>query len=882
MNINGNVNLGDAALDSLTVKSCSTFQNDVNIGSDSTDVLTITSQIDSNLIPVVDDGTGHYTLGSTGDRWNGVYANTLYANTVSVDNDATINGDLTVVGALNLTTGAVSAPNGSFSSITVTGTSNLNGTVNLGDATADNINVNGSINTDVIPVAGERHNLGSSGSKWSTVYANNVTVGDEMTVTNRLSITKNLVVSGNTQITNNLNVDGNITADGTWKNDAVVIVGSNGKLHANNTITNGTITNAMLANSKLTFRDGASGNTTLVDLGDTVSIYEGEGIDVFINSDSISIHGEDASTTNKGVASFSATNFSTSSGAVSIKSAGVPSAALVDTGVVATSYGSATAVPVITVNSKGQITSATTSTVAGVTNVTYTQSNNVITVATAAGSFKTDIDAANTTSGTGRGVASFDSGDFTVSSGHVVLKDATTGAVLAINGTANEVNVSRSNGTVTVGLPDDVTVTGQLNVGENIVVSGNLIVQGTTTTVNSETVNIADNLIVLNSNYTGSTPSENGGIVIERGTKANYQFIWNESAKRWSTDGRNLAANNFVGNLTGNASGSAATLATARSIGVNLTGDITGSGSANFDGSGNITINAATTYNNDVVLGTDTSGNYVATITDSAGIDVSGSGSENAAVTISLDLSELTTSTSDGDGDYFIVTDTLGAQKKLTKGNINLSGFNNDAGFSTTTGTVTSITVTAGDGLSGGGTVTSSGTVTLNVGAGAGIDVAADTISVESDLRGDVFYIGRDTNDYYVVNTTTHDWYLDGVLDMRLENDGDLHCDGDVVAYSTTTSSDRKLKDNITTVENALDKVLQLNGVEFTWKKDGTRSAGVIAQDVEKVLPQAVKEVNDLNTGEAYKTVKYDALHALLIESIRELKAEIDELKKNK
>jgi hypothetical protein len=92
---------------------------------------------------------------------------------------------------------------------------------------------------------------------------------------------------------------------------------------------------------------------------------------------------------------------------------------------------------------------------------------------------------------------------------------------------------------------------------------------------------------------------------------------------------------------------------------------------------------------------------------------------------IDVDLSELTTSTSDADGDFFVVVDAANAQKKLTKGNINNSGFNNDAGFTTNTGTVTS--VSGGNGLTG--TVTTSGS--LAVGAGTGIDVAADSISVD-------------------------------------------------------------------------------------------------------------------------------------------------------
>jgi len=93
---------------------------------------------------------------------------------------------------------------------------------------------------------------------------------------------------------------------------------------------------------------------------------------------------------------------------------------------------------------------------------------------------------------------------------------------------------------------------------------------------------------------------------------------------------------------------------------------------------------------------------------------------------IDVDLSELTTSVTDADGDFSAVVDAANAQKKLTKGNINNSGFNNDAGYTTNVGDITG--VTAGSGLTGGG---ASGSVTLNVGAGTGIDVAADTVAVD-------------------------------------------------------------------------------------------------------------------------------------------------------
>ena len=332
-----------------------------------------------------------------------------------------------------------------------------------------------------------------------------------------------------------------------------------------------------------------------------------------------------------------------------------------------------------------------------------------------------------------------------------------------------------------------------------------------------------------------------------------------------STFNGSVTASSFSGDVTGNAD-TATALATARAIAVS--GAV--AGTANFDGSAGIDI-STTQQADSVTLGTHTTGNYVATITGGTGIDSTGATTgETIDHTLSLDLSELTTSTSDGDGDFFVVVDDANAQKKLTKANIALSGFNNDSGFTTNAGTVTSVNLTAGSGIDvSGGPITSSGAI---------------TVSIESDLRNDVFQIGRDTNDYYIVNTTTHDWYLDGNLDMRLESDGDLHADGDIVAFSTTTS-DERLKTDITVVENALEKVKSIRGVEFTYKKDGKKSAGVIAQEVEKVLPQAVREkALPLQMGvedeTEYKVLQYDQLHALLIEAVKELSDEIEELKR--
>ena len=112
-------------------------------------------------------------------------------------------------------------------------------------------------------------------------------------------------------------------------------------------------------------------------------------------------------------------------------------------------------------------------------------------------------------------------------------------------------------------------------------------------------------------------------------------------------------------------------------------------------------------------------------------------------------------------------------------------------------------------------------------------------------------------------------------------SNGDFHADGDVVAYSTSIS-DAKLKDNVKTIDNALDKVNNLRGVEYVWNY-GTRKdqkdLGVIAQEVEQVLPEIVRE-KEMMDGDTYKTVDYEKLTAVLIESVKELSAKVEQLKK--
>jgi hypothetical protein len=106
-------------------------------------------------------------------------------------------------------------------------------------------------------------------------------------------------------------------------------------------------------------------------------------------------------------------------------------------------------------------------------------------------------------------------------------------------------------------------------------------------------------------------------------------------------------------------------------------------------------------------------------------------------------------------------------------------------------------------------------------------------------------------------------------------NPSGIRVTGVATATDFDSLSDKNYKENVTTVNNALLKVDQLRGVKFNWKESGLPSYGVIAQELEEVLPELVH-------GEDPKTVNYNGIIGVLIEAIKELKAEVEELKNTK
>ena len=178
--VTGNTTLSNT----LTVTGLASFNGGVALGDSTSDQIAITATVNTDIIPTV---TGADSLGNTSNRWLNVFANNLTLTT-------------------NVSTSGITT-----STIAVSGLASLNGGVALGDATSDQISITGVVNTNIIPSATGSKDLGNTSTRWSTIWANNLTVttnvaAQGITATDMV-LSGNLTVSGTTTFINTTNLD---------------------------------------------------------------------------------------------------------------------------------------------------------------------------------------------------------------------------------------------------------------------------------------------------------------------------------------------------------------------------------------------------------------------------------------------------------------------------------------------------------------------------------------------------------------------------------------------------------------------------------------------------------------------------------------------------
>ena len=390
-----------------------------------------------------------------------------------------------------------------------------------------------------------------------------------------------------------------------------------------------------------------------------------------------------------------------------------------------------------------------------------------------------------------------------------------------------------------------LTTTGDTTIG------GNLTVSGTTTTVNSNVVNIGDSTLTLNSDETG-TPSENGGIEIERGTSTNVSFLWNETDDQWTLGTATLESGSLVP-----AADEAYDLGTSSlkwrdlhlsGSTINLGGaSISASGSnISLGGSGDLDANATTasTLKNSRTL--EISGAVAGTVSFNGGADVDISTTQQAD---SVTLGTHTT------GNY------------VAAGAVAGNGLSGSAGAEGATFTVTSNATTAATANT---IAYRDGSANINC---TGLNAGAGAILTSN-------YVGRDANDYIAWSNNSHTVaVVNGTERLRVTTSG-IDVSGSIVADADITAySDERLKSNVELIPDALAKINELDGFTYDMEdKEGNtmgRKTGVIAQHVQKVLPEAVME-----DEEGYLSVAYGNMVGLLIQGMNEMTANLGDAHK--
>jgi len=401
--------------------------------------------------------------------------------------------------------------------------------------------------TSVLPKTTNTLDVGSSGAQFKDAYfdgtvdtdtltvSGNGTVGGTLGVTGATTLSSTAAITGNTTVGGTLAVTGQTTLNGglVMDTDKFVVADTTG-----NTTIAGTLGVTGLSTLATVDVNGGAIDDTVIGANSAAAItgttITGTSLvgPVTGNASTATALETARSITIDGDVDASATNFD-GTGNITLTT----TLDTVNSNV--GSFGSATAIPVLTVNGKGLVTAASTAAI-----------TTTLTVGADSGSNDT-----------------------------VALADDT----LTFAGTTNEIETTVSDNQIQIGLPDNVTV------GNNLTVTGNLEVQGTTVTLNTENVDVEDATLRLAKNTTTLSATNGAGIEFG-GASGKPTLTWDNSNTRLASN-KDLSATRFHGPVTGDVTGNASTattLATARAI--TLAGDVTGT--ANFNGSSDISITA--------------------------------------------------------------------------------------------------------------------------------------------------------------------------------------------------------------------------------------------------------------------------------------------------
>jgi hypothetical protein len=411
--------------------------------------------------------------------------------------------------------------------------------------------------------------------------------------------------------------------------------------------------------------------------------------------------------------------------------------------------------------------------------------------------------------------------------------NASTATALQTARTINGVSFDGSANVTTLTAGTGVTVSGtQVSIGQavgtssnvtfnDLTVSGNLTVNGTTTTINATTLDVADLNITVAKNALSAVAANGAGLTVNGpGTAAT--FTYTSADDRWNLN-KNLNVTTVYGALSGNAT-TATTLQTARNI-----------QGVSFNGSGDITV-----------------------VTAGTGISVSGTTVTNTGI--------------------LSITGTAPVSASTTSGATTISMAPATASVN---GYMTSTYAAKLDGIAAGATnVTNTNQLTNGAGYITGITSANVTTAL-----GFTPYNATNPSGYITASSNTSGIHTGAVSTGSACSTGALTVTGAITATGDVTayySSDRNLKTNIAQITGALTKVEAINGVTYNWnetaveqgKSADVREAGVIAQEVQAVLPEVVKTRDN-----GFLAVDYEKMVALLIEAVKELSAEVKDLK---